>query len=255
MPSMFFDAKQQVRAGRDVARIFHHSCQEIAKDRTPPSGRVGIAEPDDFCAHRVAPRVGVENVDQHVADQIAHSSKTDRRVERPHPTVDRRRTPRNVLREIADAFEVSGNTHGPEDLAQISGDWLAARDRQNRRSSTSRCSASRRGSRSNDCANPLSPFDRAFTASLIIRLAMPPISAIAARVVRFPVKRYDGMIAHHPLRIMDAPNGTSPRGIFHFTTSAIVLPAGNSKSRYRFSRRICLGHGAKRPFSKCVFLD
>src|SRR5208337_3608382 len=125
-------AKQQVRAGRDVARIFHHLYQEIAKDRVLHRVEFGIAEPDYFCAHRVAPRVCVENVDQHVAGQIAHLSKTDCRVGRSHLGFEQGRTPRNVLREIADAFEVSGNTHGPEDLAQISGDGLAARDRQNR---------------------------------------------------------------------------------------------------------------------------
>ncbi len=155
------------------------------------------------------------------------------------PDFEHRRTPRNVLREIADAFEVSGNTHGPEDLAQISGDWLATRDRQNR--PILDLALQRVEAR-------IALEDGLRQSAIAVRQGVHRVAHhltgdvahlrdAPSEFSQFPVKRYDGMIAHHPLRITDPANGTSPRGIFHLTTSATVLPAGNSKSRFRFWRR------------------
>jgi hypothetical protein len=124
-------AEQKVDAETDVARVFHHVGQELAEQRIVDRVDFLVATPDGERLFDVAAHICVKHIldlEQcqigHVIDATHHLSQLNILIERAHPLGD-------VLGEIPDALQVVGDAQGADDVAQIDGHRLPARNGQN----------------------------------------------------------------------------------------------------------------------------
>ena len=125
-------AEQQVRAERNVARVFHHVGQQVAKHRVFERVEFGVALPDRARAFDVALRVGVEHVLHQLGRHFVHVLEADDRARHARLETDLHRALGDVLGEVADPFEIAGDADRADDFAKVDRHRLSARDGEDR---------------------------------------------------------------------------------------------------------------------------
>ena len=130
--SMFFEQNSRWAQNGDVARIFHHVGEEIAKHRVLERVELGVALPHRARALGVALGIGVEHVLQQLGRDVVHVAGGRRSRAAPRFDADLQRALGDVLGEVADPLEVAGDADRADDLAQIDRHRLAPGDGEDR---------------------------------------------------------------------------------------------------------------------------
>ncbi len=121
-------AEQKVRAGADVARIFHHVGQEFAEQRGVQGVDLVVGAPDGQCCPVVAGLEGGEYVIElhaHAVGELAEASEAD---DGRALLQDGEGALGEVLGKVADALEIVGDAERGDDLPEVGGHGLPARD-------------------------------------------------------------------------------------------------------------------------------
>ncbi len=119
--------EEQMRAGRDVARILDHVGQELAEEARIHLVELFVAQPDLEGLLCVALDIGVEHVLDHREADRAHARQ---RIDRLHRRrlVEHERALGDIRRVIADTLEIGRDLQRGDDLAKIARQRLAQRE-------------------------------------------------------------------------------------------------------------------------------
>src|SRR5205085_4120296 len=106
--------------------------QKLAKKRGVDRVDLAVAFPDRERARVIMIAVGIEHGFQLLDRNFAHMPDAAQLLLRMVFAVERKCAFRRVLGKIADAFEVARDAERRDDLAEVGGEWLAARDHRDR---------------------------------------------------------------------------------------------------------------------------
>ncbi|ESY33756.1 hypothetical protein X749_02670 [Mesorhizobium sp. LNJC391B00] len=121
-------AKQQMRARRDVARIFHHVGQKLAKQRGVHGVDLVVAVANEAYFLDRARGIDVEHFLELGQSEFGKRLEAAKQAGRLAAVNDADHTLGDVLGEVTDPFEVGRNADGADDLAQIRRHGLALGD-------------------------------------------------------------------------------------------------------------------------------
>jgi len=124
--------KQQVDARCDIARVFQHVGQELAKDRNAQRVDLLVAPPYRKRLFQIARGIAVEHLLELCQDYGAHVLHAAAHPQRVRLPFQQRRTLGDVLGEIPDAFQIVAQPQRADELAQINRHRLPPRNRQYR---------------------------------------------------------------------------------------------------------------------------
>ena len=118
-PLDVFRTEQEMRAKRDVVRIFHHKGEKITKNRVLQCVKVRIAHPDTTRAFSIPLRISIERILQKSGRQFMHRPKPDDATRYAQLRFDLDNPLGDILGEIANALEIAWNPNSRDKFAKI----------------------------------------------------------------------------------------------------------------------------------------
>ena len=125
-------AEQEMRAERDVARVFHHVGEQLAEQRVVDRVDLLVAAPHRQRLGDVLARVGVEHVLELRQHQVRHVLDAADHLVRMELAAERDDALGDVLGKVADALQIVRHAQRADDLAQVDRHRLAPRDGEDR---------------------------------------------------------------------------------------------------------------------------
>ena len=130
-PLQILGHEQQIDAGRDIAWVFHHIGEQLAKQAREHVVHFVVAMPHRDRLVGVALDIGIENLLHHGLIDLRHAWDRVQRLDRrllgePHGALG------DIGRVIADPLQVVGDLHGHHDQAQVDRHGLPRRQQADR---------------------------------------------------------------------------------------------------------------------------